>query len=344
MKNKKIINYARFVLLVGVLALPALASCNNTDKSESQSSSVTMHSVVFNYNFEGASAPMSIQVKDGLTVAKPTDPVRTDYVFDAWYTESACTNVYSFTVPVRTDFTLFAGWRQTIAVVTFDLNYDGGASTTENVAIGKTLAQPSNPTRSGYLFSGWYTESACANAYNFATEISGNLILYAGWEKDSGNAFEVNFYYNYDGNDKAYYTTQVNKGSKIKAPADPLREGYFFAGWYIDAVCTAAYNFNTLASANVSLYAKWLLKWTFEAEYTDLDNKVGCGYSANVMGADMIGKDTCNCGASNGFYVSYLYYDGAFLEFDVTAAEAVSDAAMVLRLSVEFYNMYRCGQ
>ena len=56
----------------------------------------------------------------------------------------------------------------------------------------------------------------------------------------------------------------------------------------------------------------------------------------------MIGKDGingCDCKASNGYYVAYLYYNGADLEFEIEAAEEVNNAALILRLSVEFFDI-----
>ena len=34
------------------------------------------------------------------------------------------------------------------------------------------------------VFTGWYTDSACTNLFDFTTPITGNITLYAGWEDD----------------------------------------------------------------------------------------------------------------------------------------------------------------
>ena len=46
-------------------------------------------------------------------------------------------------------------------------------------------------------------------------------------------------------------------GSTIAKPADPTREGYTFAGWFIDTACTKAYDFSAAVTADMTLYAKW---------------------------------------------------------------------------------------
>lgn len=66
----------------------------------------------------------------------------------------------------------------------------------------------------------------------------------------------------------------INKGEKVSKPADPtksagldggLYEGEVdpdngsvsFGGWYTDPDCTQAYDFNTVPTADLTLYAKW---------------------------------------------------------------------------------------
>lgn len=51
----------------------------------------------------------------------------------------------------------------------------------------------------------------------------------------------------------------VKAGSTINRPADPAAEGYRFDGWYRDAACTKAWNFEAdIVHADMTLYAKWL--------------------------------------------------------------------------------------
>jgi uncharacterized repeat protein (TIGR02543 family) len=48
---------------------------------------------------------------------------------------------------------------------------------------GDKATQPTTtPTRTGYTFGGWYKEAACANDWNFASDVvTGNVTLYAKW-------------------------------------------------------------------------------------------------------------------------------------------------------------------
>jgi len=53
--------------------------------------------------------------------------------------------------------------------------------------------------------------------------------------------------------------TGVESGAKISKPApDPTRNNYTFGGWYKEAACTNAWNFETdTVTRNITLYAKW---------------------------------------------------------------------------------------
>ena len=54
----------------------------------------------------------------------------------------------------------------------------------------------------------------------------------------------------------------VNSGSKLAKPADPVKEGFVFAGWFTDAALTAEYDFDKIVTASFTLYAKWTEKAT----------------------------------------------------------------------------------
>ena len=58
----------------------------------------------------------------------------------------------------------------------------------------------------------------------------------------------------------------VKKDALFTKPKDPSRTGYTFAGWYTDKDLTKAYDFNTPATGNLVLYAKW--EKTVETNYT----------------------------------------------------------------------------
>lgn len=54
----------------------------------------------------------------------------------------------------------------------------------EIVAEGKTAAVPTEPRKEDYKFTGWYTDEALNNLYNFDMPVDDELILYAGWDEE----------------------------------------------------------------------------------------------------------------------------------------------------------------
>lgn len=152
-----------------------------------------------------------------------------------------------------------------------------------------------------------------------------------------------------DGED--YDTVEFEGESRITPPADPEKEGYMFAGWTMEDGARA-YKESTKLSGDVTIEARFLKNYVFEAEntqLTDLDeddltadygNKIGYGYSNNVSGLQLIAAEgDAQCDASNGYYVTSLYYNGAYLEWHITSDKAVEDAVLTLRLSCEYYDM-----
>ena len=75
------------------------------------------------------------------------------------------------------------------AVVTFNTN-GGSAVSSQTVDLGDLVAKPTDPTRSGYLFGGWYADDTCTagdpagclNAWDFAADpATGDMTLFAKW-------------------------------------------------------------------------------------------------------------------------------------------------------------------
>lgn len=64
--------------------------------------------------------------------------------------------------------------------------------------------------------------------------------------------------------------TGLRFGEPVPKPADPVRNGYTFGGWYQDEACTEPWDFenDTVTSVLQELYAKWKLS---VSAFTDLD-------------------------------------------------------------------------
>ena len=83
------------------------------------------------------------------------------------------------------------GWAGSSITVTVEqgVNFDSqGGSDVDSITVekvGDTINAPTSPTRSGYTFGGWYTESECANQFDFTTPITATITLYAKWTQNT---------------------------------------------------------------------------------------------------------------------------------------------------------------
>ena len=122
-----------------------------------------------------------------------------------------------------------------------------------------------NPTREGYYFYGWYKDKYFNQQISKLSfdDIKGDLTLYAVWHPISYSiTYELN-----GGEDKyrnqTSYTIEdfVGKGDIERdiLLVDPTREGYAFAGWYLneDFFGEAVYGIAQGTRGDLTLYAKW---------------------------------------------------------------------------------------
>jgi uncharacterized repeat protein (TIGR02543 family) len=140
---------------------------------------------------------------DTVTVLDKGDLVNTGYAFAGWNTQAdgsgaVQTEGSTFTMGAA-DVTLYAQWTINTYTVTFD-SQGGSAVASQTVEHGGKVTEPTAPTKEGYTFGGWYKESGCTNAWNFATDtVTANVTLFAKWTplyalRDTGPAGGLIFY------------------------------------------------------------------------------------------------------------------------------------------------------
>lgn len=176
---------------------------------------------------------------------------------------------------------------------------------------------------------------------------------------DEGKA---TFYWNYDvdGNGvlndagDVYEIKDFTYGKNISKVDEPVREGCIFGGWYLDN--GEEYNRLSKYTTDVNVYAKWQVKYVFEAEKTQLTEldydceenwvydtvtegglKVGVALSGSANGVALIGASEK---ASGGQYIAGLDYKGAYLDFEFTSDKAETGVALSMRLSARFRTLY----
>lgn len=103
-----------------------------------------------------------------------------------------------------------------------------------NIPVGATATRPTDPTRAGFVFAGWYTVSTCEDGYewNFNTPIAEDTRIYAKWLPDDNFAHTVTF--KIEGMDDIIYI--VYNGESLtneQLPKIPNKPGYI-AMWDIN--------------------------------------------------------------------------------------------------------------
>ena len=121
-------------------------------------------------------APNQTAVAPGYT------PVKAGHTFSGWYTEKAGGTLYN-TVTITAARTFYAQFAPAEYKITWDLGT--GKTETTNQTYGETLNLPTEPTRRGYAFLGWFTQETGG------TQVDGNTVFkevasttyYARWEE-----------------------------------------------------------------------------------------------------------------------------------------------------------------
>lgn len=75
-------------------------------------------------------------------------------------------------------------------------------------------------------------------------------------DKPASETYTVTFAYNY-GSQGTYKTLTVTAGETVASPDDPSRSGYTFDGWYTSASGGSKFDFDTVITGNLALYAHW---------------------------------------------------------------------------------------
>ena len=141
----------------------------------------------------------------------------------------------------------------TTYTVTFDSKGGSPTPTVQAVAEGGKVINPPDPTLANHDFVGWATaDNVTSSLWNFEADIvTGDMTLFARWA--------VGILVTFNSNGGTEIPPQVvEHGALAIQPADPIRDGYAFGGWFKEAALTNEWNFDVdVVTAAVTLYAKW---------------------------------------------------------------------------------------
>lgn len=119
-------------------------------------------------------------------------------------------------------------WTKNQYQVTFN-TLGGSAVAPQTVDYNDKATRPTtDPTRTGYTFTNWYTDASCQTLFDFNTPITAATTIYAGW---SVNNYTATYVIDYKGAITTFDTRQVAFGDPIPNIALPVETGYNFTAW-----------------------------------------------------------------------------------------------------------------
>jgi uncharacterized repeat protein (TIGR02543 family) len=199
------------------------------------------------------------------TVASSTvlyNPTKTGYTFAGWYSneELAGTSVSSIPSGSTGGKEYWAKWTINTYVVTFTGTYGTGFPTAQTKTYGVDLELSSTePTRTGYTFTGWNTSSSGnGTAYAAGANYIANaaVTLYAQW---TINTYPITYNAN-GGSGAPSAQTKTYGNSLYLSSTTPTRTGYTFNGWNTEEDGSGTnYSAGAYYSVNaaLALYARW---------------------------------------------------------------------------------------
>ena len=177
----------------------------------------------------------SYTVESAVSLASPT---KEGYTFKGWY--SGTTKFESIAAGSVGDLALTATWDINRYDVTFDTA--GGSSIGKaTVEHGSDVTEPEDPVKTGYTFVQWMLGDT---AYDFATDVTGDLTLTATW---TINSYTLSFD-TAGGSEMDPVTYEY--GAEVKEPKKSSRSGYKFEGWSPSVPAT-------MPAGDLTLTATW---------------------------------------------------------------------------------------
>ena len=235
----------------------ATITVNRQSYSFSKQITVTLSTISFSGNGATSGFMESIQGAIGQSATIPNVGFsRTGYTFTGWNTSPDGTGTaYRPNATIQfaaQNITLYAQWKVRSYSVNFDSN-GGSAVASQSVKYGSKASRPTDPTRAGHTFQGWYTSRDGGARYDFNQTVTGDVTLYAHWSVNSYTlAFDGN------GGKASESSRKVQYGNQYGTLPTATRTGYAFQGWYTArSGGSQVSSSTTMEAANTTVYAHW---------------------------------------------------------------------------------------
>ena len=247
----------------------------------------------------------SQKVLENTVYTFPAAPVKEGYNFIGWYYNGSLvsnpTNVtYNIALEARFEEIKLEDVYYTVTYLVDGVVYD-----THEVLKDTIMSDLPIPTKEGHEFVGWMLNGKLWNESNKVTE---NIILIARFEEE---VKEVYYTVEFIVDGKVYDTQQVLEKTSYKFPANPVKEGYKFIGWYYNG---QHWNFETPVTSNMVMEAK------FEEEVKEVYYTVEFVVDGKVYEIQTVKEYTyitpINAPTKEGYNFLGWYYKGQKWDFN----------------------------
>ena len=195
-----------------------------------------------------------------------TNPTKPGYAFKGWQVgdnESAVAQTVEIKKGTTGDMTFTAIFEKE----TYAITYVECAEGAKTYKMGDTVTLSAPADRKGYTFMGWTlnidgrTMVQDKSETTLPTHLYGDMTVTGIWlANDQTLTFHANggtFSAKFGG--KETYAVTAKTDSKFKLPDAPIRPGYTFQGWFMEANGTTAFDAAVMPSADTTIYAKWVV-------------------------------------------------------------------------------------
>ena len=201
------------------------------------------------------------------TVTLPTAPIApAGQTFVGWfYTEGGTEKEFTAATKVTSDLTVTAKWDGIKYTVTFDPDNGEAATVISDIAYNATVTLPTAPTKTGFMFAGWfYTEGGAEKEFTAATPVTDNITVKAKWTTALYTVIFKN------GADEYHKIENIPYDTTVMLPTAPIKTGFTFGGWFDEH--GIEFTDTTKVTANITVYAKWIGE-TFTVTFWEIDEE-----------------------------------------------------------------------
>ena len=213
---------------------------------------------------EGAKTVKYLRFAEVVTSDEITAPTyEGDSIFWGWSMDPAATAPVTSTVidTVYGQRTVYAVWRKAVNV-SFDYNSDVNSKVVvKKIGLGDSVVAVAAPAAYAdvfgdmYYFTGWAKTKTATEPLAQLGVAEEGLTYYAVWSTNA--TYTVAF--DEQGKGGELHSQQIKKNGKA-VKFEPVADGYSFGGWYTEATCQNAFDFETAITKDITLYAKWTLE------------------------------------------------------------------------------------